>query len=336
MSRLATALLSLVLFTMSAIFWFGGLFAQEVQQAKKIPRIGLLVPYSPTSDVSLSFQKAFHQGLQELGYVEGRNVAIEYRYAEGVGKRFPKLAEELVGLKVDIIVTTADPPSLAVKEATTTIPIVFTQAIDPMRAGLVASLARPGGNLTGLSQAVPGLSPKRLELLKEAFPKISRVAVLLWPDSKANVARFKETQVGGKAMDVRLQSLEMRTAEDFDGAFRAATTERADGLIVLQSALIITHRARIIELAAKGRLPTMFEESSHVEAGGLMSYGPSYFDLQRRAAGYVDRILKGANPADLPVEQPKKFDLVINLKTAKQIDMTITPEVLAKASQVIK
>jgi putative ABC transport system substrate-binding protein len=264
-------------------------------------------------------------------------LAIEYRYAEGTSERFPNLAAELVRLKVDVIVTTAGPPSRAAKQATTTIPIVFTQVLDPVLEGLVASLARPGGNITGLSQTGQEMAGKRLELLKEAFPKISRFAVLRSAGgSQASVARFKETQLAAKAMGVQLQSLEVRSSDDFDGAFRAAATGRAGALIVLQGSLINTHRTRIVELAAKSRLPTMFEEGTHVESGGLMSYGPSFFDLQRRAAIYVDKILKGAKPADLPVEQPMKFELVINLKTAKQFGLTILPNVLARADRVIR
>jgi putative ABC transport system substrate-binding protein len=309
----------------------------EAQQAKKISRIGVLLPWSPTSDVSLSFLKAFRQGLDELGYLEGQNLAIEYRYAEGLLERNPKLLAELVRLKVDIILTTAGPQSLAAKQATTTIPIVFTQVSDPVAEGIIHSLARPGGNITGLTQAGPELAGKRLELLTEAFPKISRVAILLrTAGSQASVARFKETEVAAKGMGVRLQSLEVGSSDDLEGAFRAAKTERAGAVIVIQTAFINTHRARIVELAAKSRLPTMFDERTHVESGGLMSYGPSFFELHRRAATYVDKILKGANPGDLPVEQPRKFEFVINLKTAKQIGVTIPSTVLARADKVIR
>jgi len=312
-------------------------FPGEAQQPKTIPRIGVLLPWSPDSGVSLSFLKAFRQGLHELGYVEAQNLAIEYRYAEGLLERNPNLVAELVRLKVDIIVTTAGPQSLAAKQATTTIPIVFTQVSDPVVEGIIASLARPGGNVTGLSQAGPELAGKRLELLREAFPKISRVAILLrTAGSQASVARFKETEVAAKGMGVRLQSLEVGSSDDLEGAFRAAKTERAGALIVIQTAFINTHRARIVELAAKSRLPTMFDEKTHVESGGLMSYGPSFFDLHRRAATYVDKILKGTKPADLPVEQPTKFELIINLKAAKQIGLTIPPNVLARADRVIK
>jgi len=321
--------------TLSAML-FALCSSAEAQQMGKLPRIGIFLPWSPVSGVSLSFLKAFHEGLHELGYVEGQNLAIEYRYAEGMSERFPNLAAELVRLKVDVIVTTAGPPSLAAKHATTTIPIVFTQVLDPVLEGLVASLARPGGNITGLSQTGPEMAGKRLELLKEAFPKISRFAVLRSAGSQASVARFKETQLAAKAIGVQLQSLEVRSSDDFDGAFRAAATGRAGALIVLQGSLINTHRTRIVELAAASRLPTMFEEGTHVESGGLMSYGPSFFDLQRRAAVYVDKILKGTKPSDLPVEQPTKFEFVINLKTAKQIRVTIPQSVLYRANRVIR
>jgi putative ABC transport system substrate-binding protein len=309
----------------------------DAQQPKKIPRIGVLLPWSPESGVSLSFLQAFRQGLHELGYAEGQNLAIEYRYAEGLLGRNPNLVAELVGLKVDIIVTSAGPQALAAKQATATIPIVFTQVLDPVAEGLVGSLARPGKNITGLSQGGSDLAGKRLELLKEVFPKISLVALLLrTAGSHASAARLKETQVAAKGMGVQLQLLEVGSPDDLEGAFRAATTARAGALIVIQTAFINTHRARIVELATKSRLPTMFEERTHVESGGLMSYGPSFFDLQRRAATYVDKILKGAKPADLPVEQPTKFEFVINLKTAKQIGATIEPNVLARATKVIR
>jgi putative tryptophan/tyrosine transport system substrate-binding protein len=322
--------LSIMLFSLCA--------PARAQETTKIPRIGILLPWSAPSGVSLSFLEGFRQGLHELGYVEGQNLAIELRYAEGLSKQFPNLAAELVRLKADVIVTTAGPPTRAAKQATATIPIVFTQVSDPVAEGLVASLARPGGNITGLSQIGPELAGKRLELLKEALPKISRVAVL-WTkgSSRSSVAQFEETQLAAKAMGVQLLSMQVRNAGDFEDAFGAATTgRRAGAVIVLQSALINTHRTRILQLAAKSRLPTMFAESTHVESGGLMSYAPNFFDLHRRAAVYVVKILKGTKPADLPVEQPTKFEFVINLKTAKQIGLTIPPNVLARADRVIR
>lgn len=274
--------------------------------------------------------------MRELGYVENRDFAIEPRYGEGVIERLPDLAADLVRLPADLIVTTAGPPARAAKQATQTIPIVFTQVADPVAEGLIASLARPGGNITGLSQTGLDLAGKRLELLVEALPKISRVAVLLSSPSPAVLARLKETQRTAKAMGLQLHSLEVQKPDDFEGAFKAATTERAGALIVLQSALINNNRTRVVELAVRNRLPSMFEEATHVQAGGLMSYGPSFFDLQRRAAVYVDKILKGAKPAELPVEQPRKFELLINLKTAKQIGVKIEPNVLARADRVIR
>jgi putative ABC transport system substrate-binding protein len=308
----------------------------SAQQGGKVPRIGILLPWSPASEVSLSFLQAFRQGLHVLGYSEGQNLATEYRYADGMSKRFPDLAMELVRLKVDVIVTTAGPPARAAMQATTTIPVVFTQVTDPVAEGIVTSLARPGGNITGLSQVGPELSGKRMELLKETFPKISRVAVLWTGRSQSSVAQIKETEAAAKAMGVQLQSLEARSSDDFEKSFKAATMGRAGALIVLQSALINTHRTLIVQLAAKNRLPTMFAERTHVEAGGLMSYAPNFFDLQRRAATYVDKILKGAKPSDLPVEQPMKFEFVVNLKTAKQIGVTMPPNVLVRADRVIK
>jgi len=326
---------SVVSLTLSALL-LALCISAEAQQPGKLPRIGILLPWSPASDVSLSFLEGLRQGLHELGYVEGQNFAIEFRYAEGVSKRFPNLAAELVRLKVDVIVTTAGPPTRAAKQATTTIPIVFTQVSDPVAEGLVASLARPGGNITGLSQIGAELAGKRLELLKETFPKISRIAVLRTGSSRSSVAQFEEMQIAAKAMDVQIQSLEVRSADDFKDAFGAATTGRAAALIALQSALVNTHRTRIVQLAAEHRLPTMFAESTHVETGGLMSYAPNFFDLHRRAAVYVAKILKGTKPADLPVEQPTKFEFIVNLRAAKQIGLTIPPNVLARADRVIR
>ncbi len=309
-------------------------FPVEAQQAQKIPRIGYLTSVSPATDSSRS--EAFRQGLRELGYVEGKNIVIEYRYAEGELNRLPGLADELVQLKVDLIVASSTPGVLAAKNATKTVPIIMTNVGDPVGEGVVASLARPGGNVTGSAAVAPDLSGKRLELLKETIPKLSRVGVLWDPGSQGTTTLFKETEAAARAMKVQLQSLEVRKPEDFESAFKAATEERARALAVQQSAFITTHRKRIVELATKNRLPTMFGEGAHVESGGLMSYGPSYNDLFRRAAIFVDKILKGRKPADLPVEQPTKFELVINLKTAKQIGLTIPPNVLARADKVIK
>ena len=308
----------------------------DAQQATKMPKVGILLPWSPASGVSLAFLKAFRGGMQKLGYAEGKNLALEYRYREGGNEDFENLAAELVRLKVNVIVTTAGAPALGAKQATNETPIVFTQVADPVAEDLVASLARPGGNITGLSQMGPDLAGKRLEVLKEAFPKVSRIAVLRTTGTPGPAAMFKETQVAAKAMAVQLQSLEVLRADDFEPAFEAATSGGAGAMIVIQSALINNHRARIVDLAVKHRVPTMFMEGAHVEAGGLMSYGPNFFDLHRRAATYVDKILKGRKPADLPVEQPMTFEFIVNMKTAKQIGVTIPPNVLARADRIIR
>jgi len=275
--------------------------------------------------------------VRELGYVEGQNIAIESRWAEGKYDRLPGLAAELVRLKVDVLVTQAAPAIQAAKEATRTIPIVMAISGDPIGTGFVASLARPGGNITGLSLLATELSGKRLELLKEAIPKLSRVAVI-WNSSSPGMAhRFREVQAAARALGVRLQSLEVRgDPSDFEGAFSAATKERPDGLLVVLDPFTTLHRRRIGEFAAGSRLPAVYGSSAFPEAGGLMSYGPNIPDMYRRAAFYVDKILKGAKPADLPVEQPRKFELVINLKTAKELGITIPPEVLLQADRVIK
>ena len=306
----------------------------EAQQPKKLYRIGILFVgsgafYSAWIDV-------FRQELKELGNIEGKNIAIEYRYAEGKADRLPSLAAELVGLKVDVIVSSSTPGVLAAKQATNTIPIVFVAIADPVASGLVASLARPGGNITGLTILGPELSGKRLELLKEAAPNVTRVA-LLW--NSANPSQeliWKETQAVAHELRVQLQSLEVRSFNDFNSAFEAALKEHAQALITTPEALINTHLKRIVEFAAKNRLPAMYANSPFVDAGGLMSYGPDNSAQFRRAAIYVDKILKGAKPADLPVEQPTKFEFIINLKAAKQIGLTIPPNVLARADKVIK
>ena len=283
-----------------------------------------------------SFLEAFRQSLRDLGYEEGQNIAIDYRYGEGKRDRLPGLSADLVRLKVDVIVVSGALAISALKNATKTIPIVMTTVEDPVAQGFVASLARPGGNITGLTNLAPELSGKRLELLKETFSKISRVAVLWDPSTPGSVVTFKETQGVAPALGVQLQSLEVRNSNDFERAFRAATTERAGALIVLQSLLTNAHRQRIVDLALNNRLPAMYTQTEYVEVGGLMSYAPSYTDIYRRAATYVDKILKGTKPADLPVEQPTKFEFVVNLKAAKQIGLTIPPNVLARADRVIR
>jgi putative ABC transport system substrate-binding protein len=275
----------------------------------------------------------FVQALRELGYVGGQNIVIEYRYSQGNEDRLRDLAAELVRKKVDVILATSTSAVQAAKKTTSTIPIVMTFVGDPVGSGLVASLARPGGNITGLTILSPELSGKRLELLKEVLPRVSLIAVLWNPTDKLPL---KETEVAARALGVELQPLGVRDTKDFDEAFSAITSKRAGGLLVLRHPVISIHQTRIIEFAAKSRLPAMYSRTGSAEAGGLMFYGPSDTDSWRRTAVYVDKILKGANPGDLPVEQPTKFELVINLNTAKQIGLTIPPNVLARADRVIR
>jgi len=305
----------------------------EAQQAKYIPRIGFLTPASPSAVSART--EAFRQRLREIGYVEGKNIVIEYRYAEGKFDRLPSLAAELVRLKVNVIVTGGSASTRAGKEATVTIPIVMTQDPDPVGNGFVASLARPGGNITGLSNLVSDLSGKRLELLKEIVPKLSRVAVLGFSTEPGNPQALREAELAAGAFGVKLQYLDVQSRNDIETAFRAAGKGRAEAVLVLAGSVFNSHRIQIAELAVKSRLPAIYINPTYVEDGGLMSYGASITDLYRRAATYVDKILKGAKPADLPVEQPMKFELIINLKTAKQIGLTIPPNVLARADKVI-
>jgi putative ABC transport system substrate-binding protein len=318
--------------------FLGGLFsplAAEAQQAAKVARIGWLAgnlsasPYAP---------EAFRQGLRDLGYVEGRNVVIEYRDAEGKPERLPALAAELVALKVDVMVAPGTVAALAAKQATNTIPTVFT-AGDPVTSGLVTSLARPGGNVTGLSFLGPELVGKRLELLTQAIPAVSRVAVL-WPPGamgeRTDKDRLKEADVAARALGVRLQLVEARGPADFGRAFSDMTRARAGALTVLPSNMFTSERRRLVELAAKNRLPAVYTSREFVDAGGLMSYGPNLADLYRRAATYVDKILKGTKPTDLPVEQPTKLELVINLRTAKALGLTIPPSLLQRADEIIR
>ena len=307
----------------------------EAQQPKKVPRIGFLGSLSASSSSDLIRAEAFRQGLRELGYVDGKNIVIEYRYADGKPERLPGLAAELVRLQVDILVARGAPAAHAAKSATSTIPIVMGNAADPVGTGLVASLARPGGNITGLSDFNSGVITKRLELLKEVVPTVSRVAVLLNPANPTNPPQLKEVQAVAPALGVTLLSLEVKGADDIERAFTAMKKERTGALLVV-GGVAGNHGPRIAELAVKNRLPTIWSSSDAVETGGLMSYGTNFADLYRRAATYVDKILKGAKPADLPVEQPMKFELVINLKAAKQIGLTIPPNVLARADKVIR
>ena len=308
----------------------------EAQQPKKVPRIGYLSPLNPASESSRS--EAIRLALRELGYIEGQNIATEYRYAEGKRNRAPELAAELVRLKVDIIVVGGSSGTRAAMNATKTIPIVMVgQGIDPVEAGLIESLARPGGNVTGITNLTTELGGKRMELFKEAVPKLARVAVLYDPTSPTSVHEAKEVlPVAARALKLTLQPSEVRAADDFERVFAALNKQRPDGLYVAPGPLTLANRKRIAEFALKTRLPSMYVRSEFVDAGGLMSYGADQADSYRRVAYYVDRILKGAKPADLPVEQPTKFKLVINLKTAKQIGVTIPQSMLYRADKVIK
>jgi len=308
----------------------------EAQQAKKVHRIGYLLPGNPTSESTDS--EAIRLALRELGYIEGQNIALEYRHAEGKRDRFPELAAELVRLKVDIIVVAGgNTPARAVKNATKTIPIVMAGGSDPVEAGLVESLARPGGNVTGLSTLALELGGKRLELFKESIPKLARVAVLYDQANTSHVREVKEVlPVTARALKLTIQPWEIPDAHGFERAFAAFRKERPDGLYVLSGTRMWAIYKRIAGFALKSRLPSIYNNTEAVDAGGLMFYGADLVDSYRRVAYYVDRILKGTKPADLPVEQPTKFELVINLKTAKQIGLTIPPNVLARADRVIK
>ena len=306
----------------------------EAQQAKKVQRIGYLT--SNTSSAELPRFDAFRQGLRELGHVEGQNIAIEYRYAEGRFDRLPGFAAELVGLKVDVLVGVTTNAVQAAKNATRTIPIIFIGVSDPVAAELVDSLARPGGNLTGFTNIAPVLSGKRLELLKETVPKLSRVAVLWDPQSPGSVPQWKESELAATELGLRLYSMEVSSADKYEGAFKEATKARSGALAVTLNPVANSNQKQIADLATKNRLPTICARGDFVDNGCLMSYGPSYVAEGRDAARYVDKILKGIKAADLPVEQPMKFELIINLKTAKQIGLTIPPNVLARADKVIK
>jgi len=307
----------------------------QAQQPKKIARIGYLVPSTAAAN-AINFE-ALQQGLRELGYVEGKTFVLEVRYAEARFERLPELARELVGLKVDLIVTLTDVAIAAVKRETQTIPIVMATSTDPVATGFVASLARPGGNVTGLSSISSELSGKRLELLREVVPGLSRVALIWNPDVRGAVLDYNATEGAARSLRLQLQSVEVLRAEDFDRAFSAITKERAQALIMSGSnPVAFANRGQIASFAQRNRLPSMYAQKEYVDDGGLMSYGPSLPDMYRRAATFVDKILKGAKPADLPVEQPTKFELVINLKTAQQIGVTIPPNLLARADRVIK
>jgi putative ABC transport system substrate-binding protein len=315
-------------------FVLGGIHLAEAQQPPKVHRIGYLSA-SARADHAPSFE-AFQLGLRELGYVEGKNIIIEARFAEGQAERLPELVAELVRLKVDVILAGGSEAVRPAKEAAKTIPIVVAHFEDPIGEGFVTSLARPGGNITGLSRMSSDLTGKRLELLKEVVPGLRRVGMLANPGNANNSLVLKEADVAARGLGMQLQRLEVRRPEDLEAAFATATKDRTEAVIVSVDRIFDTQRKRIINFAQKNRLPTAFHTSRAVQEGGLLSYAPNILDLFRRSATYVDKILKGAKPADLPVEQPTKFELVINLKTAKQIGLTIPPNVLARADRVIK
>jgi len=322
------------LWLLATVFLASASFAQA-QQPQKVPRIGYLTN-TPLS-VDSALREAFQQGLRDLGYVEGKNIVIEWRSGEGKGDRRPALAAELVRLKVDVIVAGGTGDIRAAKEATSRIPIVMINGGDAVGNGFVASLARPGGNITGLSTLRPELSGKRLELLKEIVPRLSRVAVFASSGSADYALVLKELDLAAGAFGVKLQSLDIRSPKDFETAFRDAVKGRAEAILFRVPAPILSpHRKEVAELALKSRLPAIYESAEEVKVGGLMSYGVSSTDRYRRAATYVDKILKGRKPADLPVEQPMRFEFIINLKAAKQIGLTIPPEVLMRADKVIK
>jgi putative ABC transport system substrate-binding protein len=309
--------------------------AAEAQQAGKVYRVGYLTAGSVTANPRVL--EAFRQGLRDLGWVEGQNIVIEYRSAEGRFDRLPDLAAELVRLKVDVIVAAPTPAALAAKNATGTVPIVGVSLTEPVGLGLIGSLARPGGNVTGVSYSVgTDIFGKDLELLKEVVPKVRRVAVLSNPDGPAQPLTISNIKGAARSLGLQLLLLEARAPGDFDGAFAAMARERVGALFVVTDPMFIPHRTRLTDLAAKNRLPSIFTQRADVEAGGLMSYGPNFADMYRRAATYVDKILRGAKPADLPVEQPTKFELVINLKTANALGLTIPRSVLARADEVIQ
>ena len=318
----------------------GGLLAAPLaagaQQAAKVARVGFLATSLATGP---HLTDAFRQGLRDLGYVEGRNAVIEYRDAQGKIERLPALAAELVALKVDVIVAPNTPAALAAKQATRTLPIVFVGAGEPVASGLVTSLARPGGNVTGLSVVSPELVGKWLELLTQAVPEVSRVAVLRQPgamDEQTEKDMLKGADVAARALGVRLQFVEAQGPADFERAFSDMTRERAGALTVRPAPMFVSERGRLVDLAAKNRLPAVYPWREFVDAGGLMAYGPNLANLYRRAASYVDKILNGAKPGDLPVEQPTKFELIINLRTARALGLTIPPSVLQRADQVIE
>jgi putative ABC transport system substrate-binding protein len=312
---------------------FAAPFAVRAQQ-QRVYRVGFLG--NSTAALEANLVGPFREGLRDLGYVEGRNIVIEYRWAEGKYERFPELIAELVALKVDIIVTAGTPAALAVKRAMVRIPLVMAAVGDPVGAGLVASLARPGGNFTGLTAIAPDLEGKRLELLREVVPKVSHVSFLLNPDNALTTASEKQARAAAKVLHVDVQFVGVQEDSHFDQAFDTIAKERPDAFIVLADRVFLHNRARIVDFAARNRLPAVYPYRELVEAGGLMSFGPNYADMHRHAATYVDKILKGARPGDLPVEQPTKFELIINLKPAKALGFAIPQSLLLRADEVIQ
>jgi putative ABC transport system substrate-binding protein len=317
-----------------AILFALSVSAHAQQQPTKVPRIGFLAATSYAANAARV--EAFREGLRQLGYVEGKDIVIEQRFAEEKRGRLASLAAELVRLKVDVIVSAGPAVTHLVKEATVTIPIVMGFDNDPVGSGFVASLARPGGNITGLSSLSPEISGKRLELLKEIVPSLSRVAVLGTSIQPGNAQMLKESEIAARAFGLQLQYLDVQSTKDIELVFRAASNGRAHAILVLSSPVLFSKRKQVSDLAAKNRLPAIYPQTEWIEDGGLMTYGASIPDLFRRAATYVDKVLKGAKPADLPVEQPVKFDFIINLKAAKQIGLTVPPNVLARADRIIR
>jgi putative tryptophan/tyrosine transport system substrate-binding protein len=317
---------------LSSLFVVVLLDVAVAQTPAKVSKIGWL----SARPASNSGQEVIVRMLRDLGYVEGKNIAFEYRYANNKLDRFPALADELVRLKVDVLLTPGTPGALALKSATKTIPIVFADVTDPVAAGLVDSLARPGGNITGFSSIEAVLAGKRLELLKEAVPKVSRVAVLWNPHDPSSAQQWKESQLAARELGLQLHSMEVSSADQFESAIKNANQVRSSALFVVASAVAFSNQNRIVDLAGKNRLPAIYPRGDFVDSGGLISYGPDQAERFRRVVAMVDKILKGTKPADIPVEQPKKFELIINLKAAKQIGLTIPPNVLARADKVIK
>jgi putative tryptophan/tyrosine transport system substrate-binding protein len=326
-SRL-TAAVVLLLFAVA-------LATAAAQPAEKMPRVGYISPGSPSDPVRQRRLDAFRQGLRDLGYVEGQSIAIESRWAEGKYDRYPALAADLVRLKVHVIVAVGGRASQVAQQATRTIPIIMSVVIDPLGAGLVSNLARPQGNVTGISMMAPDLIGKQFEVLKEVLPEVFRVAVLWNPANPSSASQVREAELAARTLRLRLQSLEARSPQEIDSAFAAMTSERAGALVVLLDAILVNQRRQIADLAAKRRLPAVYAVREYVEAGGFISYGSNPLELERYAATFVDKILRGAKPADLPVEQPSKFELIINLKTAKALGLKIPPSLLVRADQVI-